>query len=403
MRGSEPRWLRQSKPLAVGRTSVVRNVPWDSLRGQEIAIGRGRVALLRSRFLRHLHEVSHGLLGRALHHAVSDVQDVRSRLGAMDAIVDRFLDGFLGCEEKHGIDVSLEHPSSAQRLPRFGDVRVPIQSDHVGRATLQGLQLSHPAVGMEDHRHPGPLLVYVSDDSFHVRQAEHLELFGREVMRPRVEDLHHLCAAVDLIDAVLGQHVRQLVQEQVDGFGLARHGRLGVQQVSICFSFPRVRGQRPRCTDESHQRGGFVDFAAQRFQDGAHERELHVGIAHVDHVLHHVFHRSNRTFDAWSFPFDHVEFHADRRKRREDVAEEDHGIRPKRTPWLQGKLHGDLRRLRTRSKRILVRIGAEFRHVSPSLSHQPHRRAFHRFSSSRAHQKRILAMDSKGLRASPSR
>eukprot|EP00963_Diacronema_lutheri_P001886 scaffold121_cov356-Pavlova_lutheri.AAC.20 len=385
-----PSFVNASRPAKKAPRPIVRNVAFDSRCGQEVPIDLPDVSVLGSGFLCHLHEVTDRLLRRALHHAMPDVQDVWSGLGAMEAIVHRFLDPLLGCEEEHGVDVPLDDPPLAERLPSFGDVGIPIQPDHIGRAISQGAQFPDPSVGVEDHRHPGSFLVDASNDPLHVRQAQHLELFGREVVGPGIEDLHHLCTAVDLIDAVLGQHVRQPVQQQVDRLGLVGHGRFGVQEMSIRLSFPRVRCQCPWRTHESHQCGLLVDLAPQRLQDGPHERKLRVRIAHLHHDPFHVFQGTKRSLDARSFPFHHVELHAHRGKRREDVAEEDHRVGPEGTPWLQGELHGDLRRLGTRAKRILVRVGAELRHVPSGLAHQPHRRAFHRLATGRAHQERVL-------------
>ena len=107
---------------------------------------------------------------------------------------------------------------------------------------------------MEDEGHARALGAHSGDDALRVRHAELRELVGRQVVRPRVEQLHHLRARVDLVAHVRGQRVRKVRQQRVQRLRRLRHHLLRAQAVLVAAALHHVRRQCPRRADEAQHR-----------------------------------------------------------------------------------------------------------------------------------------------------
>ena len=69
--------------------------------------------------MRELAEEFHVLLGGALRHPVSDVEDVSPRSRFRQTRRDGLADIRFGTEENHGVDVALDRGAGAQGRPRL--------------------------------------------------------------------------------------------------------------------------------------------------------------------------------------------------------------------------------------------------------------------------------------------
>ena len=171
-------------------------------------------------------------------------------------------------------------------------------------------------------------------------------------MRPRVEELHDLRAALDLVLAVGDERLGQVVQEGVQHLGVVHHDLLGLEQVPVGLGLHGVRRERPGRADEAQQRGHVLgvalvaagDLGAQRGQDLAHEGQRRRGVVHGLERAH-VLHAAHGRADEGALALDDVELDAERGQRREDVREHDDAVRAERAPRLQRELDGDVGRL----------------------------------------------------------
>ena len=90
---------------------------------------------------------------------------------------------------------------------------------------------------MEDQRRVRVLRPNSSHEALRVRQRELRKLGRRQVVRPRVEQLDDLGAAVDLVADVHPQRVRQVAQQRVQQLRLVEHHLLGGMAVLVSAPF----------------------------------------------------------------------------------------------------------------------------------------------------------------------
>ena len=223
------------------------------------------------------------------------------------------------------------------------------------------------------------------------------KLLGRQVVRPRVEDLHDLRAAVNLVAHVHAERLGEVREVRVQGFRVLGHDLLGLQQVAVASPLHGVRRERPGRAHEAEHRALALDLSPQRAQDLAHEGQRRVGVVQGLERLDRV-HRANGALDDRALTFDDVELDAHRGQGGEDVGEHDHAVGLERAPRLHGELDGDLGRLRAVPETVLVGVLAELRHVPASLAHQPHRRALDLFAARGAEQDGLVRGRADGTR-----
>mmetsp|Transcript_42223 Transcript_42223/g.137014 ORF Transcript_42223/g.137014 Transcript_42223/m.137014 type:complete len:203 (-) Transcript_42223:348-956(-) len=148
-----------------------------------------------------------------------------------------------------------------------------------------------------------------------------VKLGRREVARPRVKDLNHLCARVDLVDCVL----RDPVAEQLEhvrhelGVGLSELPHRREARLSARGTLDKVRAQREREADEpKHRRVGTGQRRAQPLEHVADKADLRLGLEGDGGHLGEGFARADRV-DRDPSALGDRKVDAHRRQRREDV------------------------------------------------------------------------------------
>lgn len=197
-------------------------------------------------------------------------------------------------------------------------VRAPVQADHVSGALLHDLQLAHAAIGVEDERGVGMLGLDGGDDALRVGLRKLGKLLRRKMVRPAVEELHHLRAAVDLMAHVHRQCVGQVGEVGVERLGILRHDLLGVDEVAVGAALHGIRRQRPRRADEAEQGASAVHFVAEAGEDLADEWEGRVWIVQCLQSLD-VVHRADGVGDDWAFPLFARSASRSRERNRMDI------------------------------------------------------------------------------------
>lgn len=71
------------------------------------------------------------------------------------------------------------------------------------------------------------------------------------MVRPRVEQLHHLRASFYLVHHVNRKTVGQVGQEAVEKLGVIEHELFGCFAVAVCTALDAVGGQGPGGADEA--------------------------------------------------------------------------------------------------------------------------------------------------------
>ena len=112
-----------------------------------------------------------------------------------------------------------------------------------------------------------------------------IEIVGPQVVRPRLEDLDNLRAAVDLVRRVRCDVFRDMVQERVQNGGLVVHHLLGVEAVLVGLPLDGVCSKGERRADEAEQRGLALRLLAERLQRLAQKRHGLVGVIDRRHLL----------------------------------------------------------------------------------------------------------------------
>mmetsp|Transcript_8129 Transcript_8129/g.27006 ORF Transcript_8129/g.27006 Transcript_8129/m.27006 type:complete len:231 (+) Transcript_8129:130-822(+) len=208
-------------------------------------------------------KVPDALFGGALRHAVPDVQDEVFFSRIFHVVLHFLVDPLLVREEVHGVHVPLQNAVRTEHRARFDHGSVPIKPDHVGARLRKRLKLPHAPVGVENERRGGVLRLDNGNHPFVVRVRELQELGRGEVVRPRVEDLHHLRAAVDLVAHVHPKRFGEVVEVRVQGFRVLGHDLFCSNQMPVTFAFHAVRTEGPRGPHEPKHGALAVDLFAQ--------------------------------------------------------------------------------------------------------------------------------------------
>mmetsp|Transcript_1458 Transcript_1458/g.4282 ORF Transcript_1458/g.4282 Transcript_1458/m.4282 type:complete len:269 (+) Transcript_1458:102-908(+) len=245
----------------------------------------GTLALVRG--AHRLEEVRHVLLGRLLHDAMAQVEDVIGRKAArlLDDLVHVAVDGLLVGEEHAGVHVALHRQPGRHRadaLTRVYHVHRPVHREAI--AAEGGHALQQPARA-EDVQRDGQVGVRLLDgryDLLDVWHGKHLKIGRGQVGRPAVEDLHHLRAVVRLVAHVVGDRLRQRGQERVQHLGLLEHHVLDHRVVAARAALDDVRRQREgRAHKAQYGRVG-VNLVAQDAQRLANEGASRVRVQRLD-------------------------------------------------------------------------------------------------------------------------
>ena len=188
---------------------------------------------------------------------------------------------------------------------------------------------------------------------------------------PRVEELHGLCARLDLGQEVIGDQLCELVTEGVPTRRVAVHHRLRLCVVSGRSALDGIGGQGERRageTDEWHPAVKLLADQTDRLQDVA---ERVAGL----HALQprHIVRRTDRGVDDRALALDEIKRDPHRLERQQEIGEEDRGIDVETVDRLEGHLGGQLGLAADLEQRVLGPDRAVLGHIPPSLPHEPDR------------------------------
>mmetsp|Transcript_9181 Transcript_9181/g.37705 ORF Transcript_9181/g.37705 Transcript_9181/m.37705 type:complete len:401 (+) Transcript_9181:787-1989(+) len=345
-------------------------------------------------------------LGRHLEHAVAEVEDVAvpRAAGFVDARLDGVVDdgGIVG-EQQRGFDVALHGHVRAEHAPRVREVALPVdregREERFRRVVVLGrrrrvrrdhvflvFDVRRPAVGEEDDRDVRMRLPHRFRDAQRVGLGEELEVVGRDVVGPRLEDLDDLRAAVGLVHRIRSDRVGHRREEAVRERRVRVHHRLDAQRVPRRAALDRVGRERPRRADEADERRLALGLAAQVPERLAHEGELRRRVEARRGALEGRDARvgPERVADGGALGGHDVEVDAERGQHGENVREHDDAVHAEGAPALQRQLRRDLGRLGPHAEGVVVGELAELGHVAARLPHEPHRRALRLLAARRA-------------------
>ena len=174
----------------------------------------------------------------------------------------------------------------------------------------------------------------------HVVQRELLIVATGQHATPGVENHHRLRTRFDLRVQVQRDALRQLIKQQMQRFRVGVHHLFNHGEGFAAAAFNHVGRQRPRTTGEADQR----HFAFQFTADSTHR------VHHVPQPIFRVRDRQfvdvslagNRRGKAWTFSCFKIQPESHRIRDRQDIREEDRGIKFIATQRLQRDFAGQL-------------------------------------------------------------
>ena len=212
---------------------------------------------------------------------------------------------------------------------------------------------------------------------------------GREAADPAVEELHELCAGIELGHEIAAHGTGDPVHQVVPGRLVAVHERLGVEPGFARAPLDAVAGQREGRAGEADHRNRIVEPRAGGPHDVHHVAER-LEILQLMEPLH-VGRFSKRIVDHRALPHRELKIHAHRLEDGEQIAEDDRRIDTEPVDRGDHHFRRQSRILHQPHEVNLLPHAAVFRQVAARLSHQPHGRAFHRLAAAGPHEQRLTA------------
>mmetsp|Transcript_3546 Transcript_3546/g.9374 ORF Transcript_3546/g.9374 Transcript_3546/m.9374 type:complete len:233 (-) Transcript_3546:202-900(-) len=205
---------------------------------------------------------------------------------------------------------------------------------------------------------------------------------------PRIEDLDQLGAILDLVQGVVADAVRKVLQNRVKKLRLVESHLLYLEVFLGSLSFNHVRGQCVRASDESEDRCFGTDLLSKDLKSFGNERSSRRGIDRVD--LFGVVPGLDGIHDWSEFVVDR-EFASDTGKGSQNIGKQDAPIGLVISPRLKGDLYGDFGDFTslTECGPFFAQISVFF-DVSSRLSHHPDGGSFDLFTLCGTDQEWIL-------------
>ncbi len=193
----------------------------------------------------------------------------------------------------------------------------------------------------------------------------------RQQARPRVEELHGVCAGLELRVHVLDDQVGQFREQHVDQCRIGGGQRAQCRESGAAAPLHEIRGDRPRRAREPEQRALAVQLVLHDAQSAHHRRRDLLArrcaqrrdVRRGAHRMRQ--HRAGREFH----------FEAQRRDRTHEIGEDDRGVERKPCERLQRDLCGELGVAGQFFERVTFAERPVFRQVAAGLPHHPQRAA----------------------------
>mmetsp|Transcript_18960 Transcript_18960/g.39966 ORF Transcript_18960/g.39966 Transcript_18960/m.39966 type:complete len:459 (-) Transcript_18960:178-1554(-) len=339
-----------------------------------------------------IHQPSHRLLRRTLHHPMSQIQQmlIARPTSLVNAIPHGLLDLLLRTKQYRGINVARDGDLRSQYLSRLLHVDGPIHGDHVASHVSLELKVGGSSVGKVNDGDVGVFVLHYLNGLLGGGFGESFELGRAHLVRPGFEDLDDLCATLYLMTSIIPNHHRELVQKFRHGLGtsilIGHHHLLGGQTMLAALALDRVRAQREGSAHESDERRvrllGLLGQRAEYLPDERQRRiEVHaLRIVQLRHVLLAPHLRGNDRTDP---PHD-IKLDPQRRQRGQNVGKHDDPVHAVRAMALQAQLDGHAGRFGPFAEGIDVGVLTEGGHVPAGLAHEPDGGAFGGFAAGRA-------------------
>ena len=328
------------------------------------------------------------MLGRReLRNAVSQVEHVAATRVGRTIAVQRTHDllAYLRGrgEQRHRVEVALQHTGGAHALAGLGQIHRPVDAHGVGATARQGVQPGSTALGEQDGRHTFGMLVAVfvrfhpvrgeiAQNAPHVGQRELLVHAVGQHATPGIENHDGLGTGFDLCVEVGGHRTGVDLQQPVQQVrALVHHGLDGVK-IGAAPTFHHVAGQRPGAAGKADQWHAAIQCLADRAHGVHHVPQLIGRIGH-EQRLHIVF-GTDGFLETRTFPLLEAQPQSHGIRNGQDVGKQDGGVQREALERLQRDLAGQLGRLAQRHETARAGTGGVvFGQVAPSLPHQPHR------------------------------
>ena len=187
---------------------------------------------------------------RLRQHAVAEVEDVAGPTArAAQHVSRRLLDVRPRPEQDRRVEIALNAALCADRRPRAVELDTPVEPDDVAAGVAHVREEPGRAGAEVDRRHVDGV-----EHAGRVRRGELLVVGWAEDARPRVEELDHVGAGVDLRLDVRGEAVGEPFEQRVPHGGLPVHELLRREEVAAAAALHEVAGDRERPAAEADER-----------------------------------------------------------------------------------------------------------------------------------------------------
>mmetsp|Transcript_12211 Transcript_12211/g.29837 ORF Transcript_12211/g.29837 Transcript_12211/m.29837 type:complete len:356 (+) Transcript_12211:152-1219(+) len=322
---------------------------------------------------------------------MTQIHDVSCRSGLFHDLLRALFDGGEVPEQYARIEVSLHAAraveaglgtSGSDALASLGHVDGPIEGDNIDARGGHSFDEGAGVFDVDDRWYCWVFFFDLLQNHLLIRSGELVIIPGTQMARPRIENLNQLRPILDLINGILRETVRQILEDGMQQLRLLERHLFNLDILLGRLPLHEVRRERVRTSHEAQDGRLGRDLLAERAEGLPRERRRRARIDEM-HLLD-IVPRSHGRDDRPHLLVD-VEFHPHPRQRREDVAEQDAPVRLIIPPRLEGHLHGHLGNFGPFPERgVLFAQVAIFLDVAAGLAHHPYGDAFGLFAAGRA-------------------
>mmetsp|Transcript_12353 Transcript_12353/g.24513 ORF Transcript_12353/g.24513 Transcript_12353/m.24513 type:complete len:266 (+) Transcript_12353:149-946(+) len=188
--------------------------------------------------------------------------------GLLDDLLSALPDGVVVGEEEGGVEVALDGRAlgaaggslgGVEAGPALGHVHRPVEGDHVDAGVGHALKEGSGVLDVHDGGEVGVGLLDLVEDHLLVGGGELVVVLRAQVAGPRVEHLYDLRSRRHLVQRVLRDRVREVLEHGVEEGGVGVHHLLDLEVLLAGAALDEVRGERVGATDEAEDGGLVVD------------------------------------------------------------------------------------------------------------------------------------------------